>query len=227
MTTESAHAIISAILPPGAVGVDALGGIPDAQLFPEEAAVVERAVEKRRREFAAGRCLARRALECLGIPAMPILPGSNREPQWPEGVVGAITHCSGYCAAAVALSDSVAAIGIDAELNAALPDGVLRMVAREEEREWIHARTGDTISWDRLLFSAKESVYKAWFPLTHRWLDFDAVSVRFDPEAAIFHATLLTDGPIVDSRVIAGFDGRYLAHGPYLLTSVAVRRSGD
>ena len=28
------------------------------------------------------------------------------------------------------------------------------------------------ISWDRLTFSAKESVYKAWFPTYGKWLDF-------------------------------------------------------
>src|SRR5713226_6813352 len=143
--------IISAILPPSAVGAEMFGDLPDGVLLTEELAVGGRAIEKRRREFATGRCLARRALEYLGFPPLPILPGPHREPRWPEGVVGSITHCLGYCAAVVAPAHMVAAIGIDAEVHAALPDGVLRMVTREEERGWIQAHTGEATCWDRVL----------------------------------------------------------------------------
>src|SRR4029077_12401529 len=132
-------------------------------LFPEEAALVQSAVRKRRCEFAAGRYLARRALRGLGVPPRPILRGPNREPTWPDGVVGSITHCSGYCAATVASADVIEAIGIDAEVNDALPDDVLRIVMRNSERNWTGSRT-DAIHWDRIVFSAKESVFKAWFP---------------------------------------------------------------
>jgi 4'-phosphopantetheinyl transferase EntD len=216
--------IIAAILPPDVVAMEALGELPDARLLPDEEGVVVRAVEKRRREFATGRQLARRALAALGYPALPIVPGPHREPVWPEGVVGSITHCKDYCAAVVGRSERIVAIGIDAEPDAPLPDGVLRMVSVDEEREWIHAHAGKGPCWDRLLFSAKESVFKAWYPLMHRWLDFGAVTVRFDPDGGSFHASFVNERPVVDNRALSGFDGRYLVYGAMLLTSVSLAR---
>ena len=84
-------------------------------LWPEEAAAVQHAVEKRRREFAVGRMLARAALAAIGDPPSAIPTGNHREPVWPAGIVGSITHCAGYCAAAVARDAMVVALGIDAE----------------------------------------------------------------------------------------------------------------
>jgi 4'-phosphopantetheinyl transferase EntD len=218
--------MLATILPPGAVGADALGDAPDSGLFPEEAALLTRAVEKRRREFAAGRRLARRALEGLGVPPVPILPGPNREPTWPAGVVGSITHCPGYAAAVVAPATALAALGIDAEVRAELPPDALDMVARAEERGWIEARAAAGTCWDRLLFSAKESVFKAWFPLTGRWLEFDAVSVSWNPAAGTFRAALV-GGPVrVGDRMISAFDGRYLVQGDHVLTLVALEAAG-
>jgi 4'-phosphopantetheinyl transferase EntD len=218
--------LIAAILPPDVVVAESDGDLSDAVLFPEEAALIDRAVNKRRREFAAGRCLARRALGQLGVAPAPILIGAHREPCWPEGIVGSITHCAGYCGAVVAHADAFAAIGIDAEVHAPLPDGVLDLVTRAEEREWMraHERAGEAICWDRLWFSAKESVFKAWFPLTGQWLDFLDVRLRVDREAATFHAAFVTHRVDVGGRVMSGFDGRYLVRGGHVLTSVAIFR---
>lgn len=200
---------------------EALEEIPDVDVFPEELALVRGAVRKRQSEFAVGRHLARRALSELGVPPGPILCGPNRDPIWPEGIVGSITHCSGYCAATVAAHDVINAIGIDAEINDALPADVLRIVARDSERNWIATRT-DTIYWDRILFSAKESVFKAWFPITGRWLEFDDVEIAFDPAGATFDASVLTEPPIVGRRVISHLAGRYLVYESHLFTSVVL-----
>jgi 4'-phosphopantetheinyl transferase EntD len=74
---------------------------PDGVLFPEEAAI-SRAVEKRRRDFRTVRHCSRRALRELGVPPTAVAPGERRKPVWPPGVVGSLTHCTGYRAAAVA-----------------------------------------------------------------------------------------------------------------------------
>lgn len=214
-------AIMSAILPSTTAVAEALGDLPRAVLFPDEAAAVARALGKRRLEFEAGRSLARLALQQLGWPAVPIVPGPNREPTWPAGVVGSITHCQGYCAAAVAREDVLATVGIDAEVNAPLPEDVLRLIARDEERMWIREQANG-IFWDRLLFSAKESAFKAWYPLARRWLDFTAASVRFAPEEGTFRATLMSDRLAVHGRELDGFDGRYLVRRDYVLTAVAL-----
>ena len=166
----------------------------EAGLFPEEREHIARSVAKRRVEFAAVRRCARRALQELGYPPVPILPGEQREPRWPEGVVGSMTHCAGYCAAAVARSGEVSALGIDAEVHAPLPEGVLELISLESERALI-ARLAErgpgTVHWDRVLFSAKESVYKAWFPLTRRWLGFEQADIELRLDGT-FEATLLT-----------------------------------
>src|ERR1700761_3617241 len=94
--------MIEEILPSFLASADLFGDAPDVTLFPDEEALLGRAVEKRRREFAAGRGCARRALAALGLPPAPLLPGEGGAPRWPDGVVGSITHCAGYAAAAVA-----------------------------------------------------------------------------------------------------------------------------
>jgi 4'-phosphopantetheinyl transferase EntD len=157
---------------------------PETTMFPTEAAAVASAVAERRREFATVRHCARRALRQIGAPAAPILPDADRAPRWPVGVVGSMTHCAGYRAAAVARSGELCGLGIDAEPHAALPDEALDLVLRDEERARLVAlaHADPALHWDRILFCAKEAVYKTWFPLTRCWLDFADVSVTVRPD---------------------------------------------
>jgi 4'-phosphopantetheinyl transferase EntD len=94
--------VIEKVLPGAVASSEAFDDAPDAVLIPAEVAVISRAVEKRRREFQTVRHCARRALDELGLPPAAIPPGGHREPLWPPGVVGSLTHCTGYRAAAVA-----------------------------------------------------------------------------------------------------------------------------
>ncbi|MEV4583342.1 4'-phosphopantetheinyl transferase superfamily protein [Nonomuraea jabiensis] len=211
--------MIEKILPPWVAAEEAFGDPPDATLFPEEEAVIARAVDKRRREFTTARHCARRALDRLGLPAVPILPGERGAPGWPPGVAGAITHCAGYRAAAVSLD--ALTVGIDAEPHEPLPDGVLPAIALDRERAAL-ARLGPGVHWDRLLFCAKEAVYKAWFPLTRRWLDFDEAHVTLT-RTGTFTARFLVPGPRVLGRELTGFAGRWLAADGLLVTAITVR----
>lgn len=181
--------MIGRLLPPAAVTVEADAGDWTAPLFPEEEALVSRAVEKRRREFTAGRSCARRALARLGWADFPVVAGPRREPVWPAGVSGSITHCNGYCAAAVALQADMRGIGIDAEVRAPLPAGVTEMVCTEGERRWAAGLPGD--HWTTLVFSAKESVYKAWYPVAGRWLDYLDAELTVERERGCFSARIL------------------------------------
>jgi 4'-phosphopantetheinyl transferase EntD len=214
--------VISAILPGAAVALDTFGELEEASLLPEEAAALGSAAEPRRREFMAGRSLARGALADLGFRGVAVLRGADREPLWPDGVVGSITHCKGYCAAVAARASCVAAVGIDAEIDDDLPNGVLRIVARDEERDWIDARRGDGMHWDRLLFSAKESIFKAWFPIARRWLGFADATVSFDADRGRFSARLVAQRLVVNGCETDRVEGRYLLHRGYVFTSVAV-----
>ncbi|MBP2703935.1 4'-phosphopantetheinyl transferase superfamily protein [Microbispora sp. RL4-1S] len=215
--------MIERILPDGVAAAEVFDDPPGVVLFPEEEAHVARAVAKRRAEFTAGRHCARTALAALGFPPVAIPPGEAGSPTWPAGVVGSITHCAGYRAAAV--STDVLSVGIDAEPDLPLPAGVLGTISLAEERETL-AGLGEPAGgphWDRLLFSAKESVYKAWFPLARRWLDFTEALIRIDRDGS-FSATLLVPGPRIGGRPLTGFRGRWLADGGLLTTSVTVHR---
>jgi len=219
-----AEPVIAEILPPPVAAVEAFEDPPDATLFPEEEAAMARAVPRRRGEFAAGRACARAALAQLGLPAAPILPGPRGAPQWPPGVVGTITHCDGYRASAVAHARDVLTLGLDAEPDGPLPGGVLDAVSLAEERDRLPglAAAAPHVPWDRLLFCAKEAVYKAWFPLAGRWLGFEEAAITFAPDAGTFTARLLVPGPAVGGRALDGFSGRWVARGGLLLAAIAV-----
>ena len=216
--------MIEAILPAGAVSVDTFTEPAHAFLFPEEEKIIRVAVDKRRLEFTTARWCARQAMTRLGRPPAPVLPGPRGEPLWPAGLVGSITHCDGYRAAVLAESSVITTVGIDAEPNEPLVKGVLSVVSLPAERVRIATllREHPDVHWDRLLFSAKESVYKAWFPLAERWLDFEDADITFDPLAGTFEAQLLVDGPRVHGRSLTGFSGRWLAENGLVVTAIAV-----
>lgn len=214
---------LGAVLPAAVVTVTVTADDPDAVLAPEEEAAIARAVASRRAEFTTGRACARAALTRLGAPAGPVPVGEKRAPVWPEGVVGAITHCAGFRGAAVAWRDDVRTVGLDVEPHTALPDGVLDAVADGGERAVLDrlARERPDVRWDKLLFSAKESVYKAWFPLTGRWLGFE--DAELVPAAdGTFRAGLRVPGPVVDGVEIARFDGRWVVRDGLVITAIAV-----
>ena len=192
----------------------------EAGLFAEERASVARAVARRRAEFATTRACARAALAALGVTAGPIPRGERGAPRWPAGVVGGITHCDGYRAAAVARDADLRALGIDAEPHEPVADGVLARITRPEERPVLDrlAERRPDVCWGKLLFCAKESVYKAWFPAAGTWLGF--LDARVTPLAdGTFIADLLPRPP-------AGFPtelhGRWMVRDGLLLTALAV-----
>lgn len=222
------------LLPESVVAVESYGddGADGSTLYPEERALLTRAVQKRRREFTSVRTCARRAMEKLGVPPGPVLPGERGAPQWPAGVIGSMTHCEGYSAAALSRATDLASLGIDAEPHLALPAGVLDTVALPTEvgrLDRLGAEIPD-VHWDRLLFSAKESVYKAWFPLTKKWLDFSEADIDIVQGTASagpggsgrFHARLLVPGPLVDGERVEAFDGRWTVRRGLVATVVTV-----
>jgi 4'-phosphopantetheinyl transferase EntD len=135
-----------------------------------------------------------------------------------------MTHCAGYRAAALAHSRDIAAIGIDAEPHGPLPDGVGDRVVNQVERRALAelASAAPGVSWDKLLFSAKEATYKAWFPLTQRWLGFDEASISINPADGTFIARLLVPGPVLAGRQLTQFSGRWLVRDGLVITSIAV-----
>jgi 4'-phosphopantetheinyl transferase EntD len=218
--------MIEQILPISVVAVETRGDWEDVSLWPTEEASLGNPVEKRRREFLTARACARRALGLLGLPPSPIPAGPHGEPCWPTGVVGSITHCAGYRACGLGHAASVAAIGIDAEPHAALPDGVLQQITLAQERAWVcaRARVDPTVHWDRLIFCAKEAVYKTWFPLVKRKLSFEDALIAIQPTPQTFRATLLAPGPEMEGGRLPTLRGRWLVCDGLVLTAIAVTR---
>jgi 4'-phosphopantetheinyl transferase EntD len=124
----------------------------------------------------------------------------------------------------VGLVDRVRTIGIDAEPNEPTPDGVLGAIALPGElaRMDLLREASDKVAWDRLLFSAKESVYKAWFPVARRWLGFEGAEVTINPDDGTFSARILVEPPLVDGVALTGFTGRWLAREGFVVTAIAV-----
>lgn len=219
--------MISELLPDVVAAEEAFDDPPDAglfpALFPAEQEAIARAVEKRRREFATVRVCARRALARIGQPPVPLLPGERGAPGWPAGVVGSMTHCAGYRGAAVGRDTEVLSVGIDSEPNDVLPEGVLERIALPEELVQLKLLSDavDGVHFDRLLFCAKESTYKAWFPLARRWLGFEDATITINADGT-FHTRLLVPGPTCDGRPLTDLPGRWLTRNGLILTAITL-----
>lgn len=180
---------IDEVLPQGVVWREAFGGDEavlasgDGQPFSSETAALSRRSPPQRRASAAVRVCARRGLTALGAPTGPIIPGPYGEPIWPPGVVGSMTHCFGYRAAAVGWASAWIGVGIDAEPDQPLPPGLIDAVAQPAEVEEVGrlaARHRGEPSWDRLLFCAKEAAFKALYAEVGRVMEFDELRIEFD-----------------------------------------------
>lgn len=219
--------LIRAVLPdgPGLVFAELYDDPPDLVALPEEEPLIARSVAKRRNEFVTVRHCARLAMAELGIAPAPILKGDKGEPRWPDGVVGSLTHCRGYRGAVVGHSRSVRSVGIDAEPHDVLPDKVLEAVSLPVERHAIEALPGH-LHWDRILFCAKEATYKAWFPLTQRWLGFDDAHITFDVDASGvgggFVSRILIDPAARSGPPLTELAGRWSVADGLALTAIVL-----
>jgi 4'-phosphopantetheinyl transferase EntD len=209
-------------LVPLATGVELFGDAPESSLLPSEAAAVEGAMPERRREFATVRACARTALLRIGVPPVAILPDAEGAPRWPAGVVGSLTHCPGYRAAVVARSTVLRGVGIDAEPHAPLPPGMLDYIVRADERAGLRdlaARRPD-LHWDRIAFCAKEAVFKAWYPLTRRWLDFSDLSVVLRTDGTF--RVRASGGPTGAGITLDVVSGRWMVGRGLILTTATI-----
>ena len=193
----------------------------DMPVLAEEAAYLaaRRMRPRREAEFRAGRACAREALSRIGIDGWPLIPAATREPQWPADVVGSITHSGTYCAAAVARTSRCAGIGIDVEATGRVGDELAPAVCSRSEL----AALGKCSSGGRrelltLIFSAKESVFKAIFPRQRLFLEFSDVGIEFEPESGSFRAR--GQAPEME-RLLDRLEGRF-AVGKVNLATTAV-----
>ena len=217
--------LLSDVLPDKVAAAEVYNDPPDLTPLQEEEPLIAKSVAKRRNEFITVRYCARLALGELGVPPVPILKGEKGEPCWPEGVVGSLTHCDGYRGAAVGRHDAVRSVGIDAEPHDVLPHGVLDAISIPAERAEISGLP-DGLHWDRILFCAKEATYKAWFPVTRRWLGFEDAHIVFDVDESAtsggFEARILIDPAALSGPPLTTLRGRWTVRDRLALTAIVL-----
>ena len=223
MTTVAT--LLTELLPDSVVAAEMYDDPPELAPLPEEEPLIARSVAKRRNEFVTVRYCARLALGELGVPPVPILKGEKGEPCWPDGVVGSLTHCEGYRGAAVAPHGRVRSVGIDAEPHDVLPNGVLDAISLPGERAELAALPSG-LHWDRILFCAKEATYKAWFPVTRRWLGFEDAHIAFTVDdggsSGRFESRILIDGQAVSGAPLETLSGRWSVRDGLALTAIVL-----
>jgi len=217
--------LLSTVVPGSVAAAEIYDDPPGLKPLPREEPLIARAVAKRRNEFITVRHCARVALAELGIPPAPILKGEKGEPCWPDGVVGSLTHCDGYRGAVVGRAEQVRSVGIDAEPHGPLPNGVLEAVSLPPERRELAAMP-DALHGDRILFCAKEATYKAWYPLTRRWLGFEDARIMFDVEpdgtTGEFVSQILIDSTALSGPPLTALRGRWSVRDGLVLTAIVL-----
>jgi 4'-phosphopantetheinyl transferase EntD len=181
---------------------------------------VAAAAQTRIEQFTAGRVCSRIALGRFGVAmTTPVLRGEDRAPIWPPGFVGSISHTDTWCAAAVARAEDVRSIGIDLEPATPLKESLWRRVCTAKERDWLHQLSAPGLT-GKILFSAKESVYKCQYPLTTKFLGFHAVEVELGEDS--FQAVFQQEaGEFKPGDVMTG---RYLVEDGLVATACELAR---
>ncbi len=141
-----------------------------------------RTVATRRADFVAGRTAAHAALADLNCDVPSILSGAMREPLWPSGIAGSLSHAGDVAIAMAAPRQHVGGVGVDIEKERPAPE-LWDQVPLPVERRWLEA-LADPVERDRMLlalFSAKEAIYKAFFPRVGHYFGFEAAALEPTP----------------------------------------------
>ena len=212
-------ALFRPLLPDGVFVAEMMPAEADPSALPlPERGLIERAVEHRRQEFAAGRILARTLLRDAGADTDTLLRDADRVPTWPQAVVGSITHCRSLCAVAVASRAVSAGIGIDVEPAQPLMEDLHPMILRDAERGRIDALPPVLRPLGAILvFSIKEAVYKAIYPERRHFLDFQQVEVAFVGEDGFVAEVLV---PEASFPGLSHISGRYRVADGHVASAV-------
>ncbi len=202
--------------------VSSTAEVSEDVLYSEEASLIGQAAPKRRREFATGRLLARKALAQLGVEGFPLLRGEDRSPIWPDGVVGSITHCKGYCGVAVARTKAVASLGVDVEVLEPLDPELLRVVCTDGEIARLNRGSGlQPGILAKIIFSAKESVFKCVHTITRTFLDFPDCEIILHLEQSTF-SVKFNHSDLRRHQQAWKLDGRFICDGSFAATGLTL-----
>ena len=172
---------------------------------------LERAVNKRKAEFLAGRFCCKKALAYFDIYDCEVAIGGNRAPLWPQGIQGAISHNSHHAMVAATKRTDSLGIGIDIEsiMSTKTMNDIKEAILRDEEHHLLYVPDARAVVVCSLIFSIKETFFKAAYPSTGYYFDFDAITVdKIDYEAKKFYITVKQD---LNPQIYSGmkFDGQF------------------
>jgi 4'-phosphopantetheinyl transferase EntD len=173
---------LDAIAPPGLlIGHRLISPGDEDALLGEEAASIASTVVSARRASGAARIVARELLAQLGHPRAPLPKSASGAPVWPAGIAGSLAHDDEVAVAAVGRQRKVGSVGIDVEPAVLLPPDMLELIATPNEL----GKIADAPLHGKLLFAAKEAVYKAVYPLERVFLEFRDIKVDLAARTAV------------------------------------------
>lgn len=226
--TATDRLLLASLFPANVAVICAEPWMWQQKLMLAEEALCHGNADKRQREFRAGRHCARAALAQHGHASGPLLRGEKGEPLWPDGYCGTISHSGAFCAAAVGRKPEIVALGMDIERHRNLKDGVLAKIATTAEITRVEMLLGQTGNphYDVVLFSIKEAIHKAYFPLTRHRLGFHDVDVVMDAGTETFTASILR--PATDCVAAPPvLQGRFAVTGAYVCTAIVMAAGED
>lgn len=222
MSFQSVNAApgIAALFVEGVLAHQTSDTISADTLLAEERPSLLRAAPKRVHEFAAGRACARAGLAQLGYAEIAILSGADRAPRWPAGATGSITHTDGFCAAVVARTTTVRALGVDVEPAASVRPHLWPRICTPKELQVLSLQDeSSALAAATLIFSAKEAFYKCQYTLTQEWLGFADLRIIFDAGRFTVHPCRSLQ---IAQLVPGPWEGRYLHAGGRVITGLCI-----
>jgi 4'-phosphopantetheinyl transferase EntD len=170
---------LSGLFPASVIAAELTAPASRTLLTSSELQFISHCAEKRIQDFTRGRACAHRVLSELGIQDFSLLAGERREPIWPDGITGSITHTAGFAAAVAAPRAEIAAVGVDCEIIESVDEELWSRICTPTEQSGLErlpvAERGRQAA---LIFAAKEAFYKCQFPVSREWVGFEDVDIE-------------------------------------------------
>lgn len=193
----------------------------DKSLSEQEESYLINSVEKRKREFRAGRNAAKEALKQIGCTGEIVIPvGEMRQPVWPNGFTGSISHTNNYCAAVIARRRDYLSIGIDVEASSPLEPDLHKLICTKTERDWLKSQVKPA-ELAKLIFCIKEAIFKAYYPIYSVFFEFQDAEVFINLSTNEFKADIRQ----VESMPAFHCGGRFSIGGDIVCAFLGVENS--
>lgn len=164
------------------------------ELIAECSIDLPKASNKRQAEFLAARLCARKALSIqTGFASLPTQQADSRIPLWPAQSCGSMSHSHSLAAALVGDNQAWQGLGLDIEKPLQLMRAqrlAKSILTTDEHNRFVGLDSTQQAIYLTLVFSFKESLFKALNPLTGSYFGFQDAQVLDLSAATSGHARL-------------------------------------